>query len=71
MGQPLAHAELYMSLATIIRNFVRLDRDETGKVKGVTGMKLYETDRRDTDLRHDFGFPTPEKGRGDVRVIFE
>lgn len=71
IGQPLAHAELFMTLANVLRTFVRLERDATGKVLGTRGMRLYETDRRDTDMRGDFGFPAPERGRGNMRVILE
>ena len=34
-------------------------------------MELFETDRRDTDMKRDFGFPSPEKGRGNMRVLLE
>jgi cytochrome P450 len=71
IGQPLAYAELFMTLAVVLRTFVRLERDENGAVTGVKGMRLYETDRRDTDMTADFGFPAPEQGRGNMRVILE
>jgi cytochrome P450 len=48
LGQPLAYAELYMTLANVLRTFVRLERGEDGTVIGAKGMKLWETDRRDT-----------------------
>jgi hypothetical protein len=60
-----------MTLANVLRTFVRLERDNNGNVVGVKGMRLYETDRRDTDMRRDFGFPAPERGRGDMRVVLE
>jgi cytochrome P450 len=71
IGQPLAYAELFMTLANVLRTFVRLERNGNGVVTGLKGMKLYETDRRDTDMRGDFGFPAPERGRGNMRVILE
>jgi hypothetical protein len=60
-----------MMLANILRTFVRLERDGSGRVLRTKGMRLYETDRRDTDMRGDFGFPAPEIGRGNMRVILE
>ncbi len=60
-----------MTLANVLRTFVRLERDENGLVTAIKGMKLYETDRRDTDMKADFGFATPEKGRGNMRIILE
>ena len=71
LGQPLAHAEIFMTLANVFRTFARLERDDRGDVIGVKGMRLYETDRRDTDLRSDMGFPSPEKGRGNTRLVLE
>jgi hypothetical protein len=41
------------------------------EVTRVKGMKLWETDRRDTDLKADYGFPFLEKGRGQMRIILE
>jgi hypothetical protein len=37
-----------MTLATVLRTFMRLERSEDGTVTAVRGMKLWETDRRDT-----------------------
>jgi cytochrome P450 len=71
LGQPLAHAELHMTIANVLRTFVRVERDAKGEVIGVKGIKLYETDRRDTDMKRDLGFPSPEKGRGNMRMIIE
>lgn len=71
LGQPLAHAEIYMTLANVLRTFCRLERNEFGEVTSVRGMKLYETDRRDVDMKCDMGFPSPEKGRGNIRVALE
>jgi cytochrome P450 len=48
LGQPLAYAELYMTLANVLRIFMTLERGGDGMVTGVKGMKLWETDRRDT-----------------------
>lgn len=63
--------ELYLSIAIVARTFLSLQRDENGKVKGVGGMKLFETDRRDTDMKKDLGLPAPEDGRGNMRVVIE
>lgn len=60
-----------MTLANVLRAFARLEREDNGKVTGVKGMKLYETDRRDVDMKSDMGFPAPEKGRGNTRLILE
>ena len=60
-----------MTLAHLLRTFVRLERNESGEVTGVKGMKLWETDRRDTDLKADYGFPFPEKGKGHMRIVLE
>jgi len=61
----LAYAEVYLTLATILRAFVRIEGDE------VNGMRLYETDCRDVDLRADSGIPKVEKGRGDERILID
>jgi hypothetical protein len=37
-----------MTLANVLRIFVRLERAADGAVTGVKGMKLWETDKRDT-----------------------
>ncbi|TVY42227.1 Cytochrome P450 monooxygenase [Lachnellula occidentalis] len=71
LGWPLAYAEVHMTLANVLRTFVRAERDENGEVIAIKGMRLYETDRRDTDLRRDMGIPQPEKGRGMMRMIIE
>jgi cytochrome P450 len=71
IGQPLAHAEIYMTLVNVLRTFCRLERDNRGGLASVKGMRLYETDRRDVDLRADMGFASPEKGRGSFRVVLE
>jgi hypothetical protein len=60
-----------MTLANVLRTFVRLEKDGNGVVPGVKGMRLYETGRRDTDMRGDFGFPAPERGQGNMRVVLE
>ncbi|TVY18026.1 Cytochrome P450 monooxygenase sdnE [Lachnellula arida] len=71
LGQPLAYAEVHMTLAYVLRTFARVERDENGQVTAVKGIRLYETDRRDTDLRRELGLPQPEKGRGTMRMIIE
>lgn len=71
IGYPLAYIELYTSIAKVARTFLKVDRDEKGKVLGVSGMKLFQTDRRDTDIKRDMGFPSPEQGRGNMRIIIE
>jgi hypothetical protein len=60
-----------MTLANVLRTFCRLERNEFGEVTTVRGMKLYKTDRRDVDMKCDMGFPSPEKGRGNIRVVLE
>ncbi|KAH6662329.1 cytochrome P450 [Halenospora varia] len=71
VGKELANAEIYMTLAIFLRTFARLERDEKGKVVGVRGLRLFETEREDVVFARDFGFPSPKKGRGDVRVVLE
>lgn len=68
---PLANAEIYMTLTTFLRTFARLERNEKDEIVGVRGVRLYETGRRDVDMKSDMGFPSPEKGRGNVRLILE
>lgn len=71
LGMPLAHAEIYITLSRVLRTFARLERNDTGQVATIKGIKLYETDRGDVDMKADMGFPSPEKGRGNIRVILE
>lgn len=70
LGMELANAELYMTIATVLRTFVRTERSENGEIE-VHGMRLYETDRRNVDMVSDFGLPRCEVGRGNVRVVLE
>ena len=49
----LAHAELYMTLAGVFRNFA---------------FELYETDVSDVALAHDFFLPHPKMDSKGVRV---
>jgi hypothetical protein len=37
-----------MTLANVLRTFMTLERGGDGTVTGVKGIKLWETDRRDT-----------------------
>lgn len=69
LGYPLAYMELYMAIANVARTFLRVERDDAGKALGVHGMELFETDRRDTDMKKDLGFPASEDGRGNIRVV--
>lgn len=73
LGLPLAHAELYMTIASVLRAFVRVDGGKGGDGEKVVvrGMRLVETDRRDTDMTRDMAFPGVARGRGDVRVVVE
>lgn len=54
LGKELAHAELYVTIATIFRRF---------------DFELYETGREDVDAEHDFMTPYPRLGSKGVRVI--
>jgi hypothetical protein len=49
----LAHAELYMALASVFRNF---------------SFELYKTDITDVELAHDFFLPSPKMNSEGVRV---
>ncbi|TVY34214.1 Cytochrome P450 monooxygenase [Lachnellula subtilissima] len=60
LGQPLAYAEVHMTIAYILRTFVRVEKDGNG-----------EALPRDTDLKRELGLPQPEKGRGTMRMIIE
>ncbi|KUJ14554.1 cytochrome P450 [Mollisia scopiformis] len=71
LGYQLAYMEMYMGIAQLARTFLRIERNDEGKVLGVGGMKLYQTDRRDTDMKKDSGFPLPEDGRGNMRLVVE
>ncbi|KAK5045954.1 hypothetical protein LTR84_008740 [Exophiala bonariae] len=53
LGINLAHAELYMTLAAVFRNF---------------SFELYETDLSDVKLAHDFFLPSPKLDSKGVRV---
>jgi cytochrome P450 len=54
LGQYLAQAEIYLTLAAVFRNF---------------DMELYRTEREDIDVAHDFFNPQPRKGSVGLRVI--
>ncbi|KIX97625.1 uncharacterized protein Z520_06403 [Fonsecaea multimorphosa CBS 102226] len=53
LGINLAHAELYMTLAAVFRNF---------------RFELYDTDITDVELAHDFFLPSPKLDSKGVRV---
>jgi hypothetical protein len=50
----LANAELYMTLASVFRNFT---------------FELYKTDITDVELAHDFFLPSPRMDSKGVRVL--
>ena len=54
LGQHLAQAEIYFTLAAIFRRF---------------DMELYQTTRKDIDVAHDFFNPQARKGSEGLRVI--
>ena len=54
LGQHLAQAEIYLTLAALFRRF---------------DMELYQTTRDDIDVAHDFFNPQPRKGSEGLRVI--
>ena len=54
LGQHLAQAEIYLTLAAVFRRF---------------DMSLYQTTREDIDVAHDFFNPQPRKGSKGLRVI--
>src|SRR3954469_23025984 len=70
LGMDMAYTELYITTAVILRTFVRSEVGEDGSVR-VSGMRLWKTDRRDVDMKADFGLPRCVEGRGDVRVVLE
>ena len=53
LGQHLAHAEIYLTLAAIFRRF---------------DMEIYQTTRADIDVAHDFFNPQARKGSEGLRV---
>jgi hypothetical protein len=65
MGINLAHAELYLGLASIWRlwgsKYVRGDDDEGY-------MELYETGLRDVEIESDAFLPIQQKGSNGIRV---
>lgn len=54
LGQHLAQAEIYLTLAAVFRRF---------------DMELFRTTREDIDVAHDFFNPLPRKGSKGLRVI--
>lgn len=52
-GESLAHAELYLAIATLFRRFT---------------FELYDTDISDVELAHDFFLPSPKLDSKGVRV---
>jgi hypothetical protein len=54
MIDSLAHAELYMALAAVFRNF---------------SFELFQTDLSDVELAHDFFLPSPRLDSKGVRVM--
>ena len=71
LGKPSAQGEIYMSLARIIRNFARLERDENGIVKVVSGISCMRLIEGIPILGTILAFRLTEKGRGNVRIIFK
>jgi hypothetical protein len=53
----LAKAELYLVIASIFRKF--------------EDMELFETTRKDVDMKHDFFIPFPDLSSKGVRVLFK
>ena len=54
LGQYLAQAEIYLTLAAVFRHF---------------DFELYQTTREDIDVAHDFFNPQPRKGSVGLRVL--
>ncbi len=54
LDHSLAYAEIYLGLAILFRRFE---------------LELYETDRSDVDLKHDFFVPVPKLDSKGVRVL--
>ncbi|KAF5861296.1 hypothetical protein ETB97_000412 [Aspergillus alliaceus] len=54
VGLNLAYAELFLVLATIVRQF---------------DMELYETPKSNLEFTRDFGMPYPDKGNSSVRAV--
>jgi len=54
----LAHAEIYMALAAIVRTFGER-------------MELYETGLRDVEIHHDVFIPLPFAGTKGIRVLIK
>jgi hypothetical protein len=49
-----------------VADFRKFRNNDKGEIKSIKGMGLFETDRRDTDMESDMGFPSPAKGRGNL-----
>ncbi|KAL8769010.1 MAG: hypothetical protein Q9209_004927 [Squamulea sp. 1 TL-2023] len=56
MRERLAHAELYLTLATVFRRYGE-------------DLRLWETEKRDVEPARDFFVPTTEKGARGLRVV--
>ena len=52
----LAHAELYLTIATVFRRYGE-------------EMRLWETERRDVEPKRDFFVPATERGAKGLRVM--
>ncbi len=56
LGMNLANAEIYLTLAAVFRRF---------------DMQLYETERDEVDIAHDFFVPCPKLDAKGVRVVLK
>ncbi|ETN44452.1 uncharacterized protein HMPREF1541_10633, partial [Cyphellophora europaea CBS 101466] len=56
LGINLAHAELFIAMAAVFRNFE---------------FKLYQTEPSDVKLAHDFFLPSPRLDSKGVRVLMK
>ena len=53
----LARAELYLTLATVFRRYEK--------------MRLFETERKDVEVKHEMFLPQPDQSSRGVKVMFE
>jgi cytochrome P450 len=63
IGQTLANVEIYLTLALFLRTFARLEKNGRGEIV-VKGIQLWETDRRDVDIKRDDGLDARERTWG-------
>jgi len=68
LGINLAHAELYLALSAIWRQWGSAGENGVRGVDDVGVMELYETGLRDVEIESDAFLPIPQKGSKGIRL---